>query len=94
MVLKGDMKDMSVSWLFNGAQIDGTNNIKINNMSPRISGISIDPVTIRHIGNYSCVAQNQAGRKEYSASLNINGTRNNRYLLLKSFPFLLYKSLT
>ena len=74
MVLKGDMP-MQISWLFEGNPIDGTNNIKVNKISQRISGISIDPVTIRHIGNYSCVSQNRAGRKEFSASLNINGKK-------------------
>lgn len=38
-----------------------------------MSILSIENVQHEHIGNYSCIAENEAGRSSHSAVLNVNG---------------------
>lgn len=73
MSLKGDFP-LKFNWLLNGESIQEHKlGIRILQMSPRISGINIDLVNIKHIGNFTCEVSNPAGRREYSTYLNING---------------------
>lgn len=73
MSLKGDFP-LKFNWLLNGESIQEHKlGIRILKISPRISGINIDSVSIKHIGNFTCEVSNPAGRKEHIIDLNING---------------------
>lgn len=73
MVLKGDLP-MKITWYFNESPIKSIENgIRVVMTSSRISQLTIEAVTAYHRGHYRCVAENKAGRMEYSAELRVNG---------------------
>lgn len=39
----------------------------------RISELTIESVSAKHTGNYSCIAENRAGRVNHTAELRVNG---------------------
>ena len=75
-VLKGD-RPIDITWSLNGEQItrDSHPDIDISRSGKMISLLSIDSVTARHAGEYTCVASNMAGSISRSAELSVNGTR-------------------
>lgn len=74
-VQKGDLP-IEISWLHNGIAIDNENRLGItfSKISPRISLINIEAVRAEHSGNYTCIAQNKAGRSDYVSELHVDGT--------------------
>ncbi|KAK2577361.1 hypothetical protein KPH14_003477 [Odynerus spinipes] len=73
-VLKGD-RPIQIEWALNGEPISNDrSNIWIVNTSERVSLLTIDAVTERHAGEYTCAASNVAGGTSYSASLAVNVT--------------------
>lgn len=73
-VLKGD-HPIQIEWALNGEPISRNHyDIVIVNTSKRVSVLTIDAVTARHAGEYSCSVSNAAGGTSYSASLAVNGT--------------------
>lgn len=78
MALKGDLP-MKITWYgpFNESPITTIENgVHVVMTSPRISQLTIEAVTAYHRGHYRCVAENKAGRTEYSAELRVNGIEN------------------
>lgn len=74
--LKGDAP-IKLTWYFNEEPITTIENgVRVVMTSSRISQLTIDSVTAFHRGVYKCVAENKAGRSEYSADLRVNGTNN------------------
>ena len=74
-VLKGD-HPIQIEWALNGEPISRNHyDISIVNTSKRVSVLTIDAVTARHAGEYTCSVSNAAGGTSYSASLAVNGTR-------------------
>lgn len=74
MALKGDLP-MKILFYFNESPITTVENgVRVVMTSPRISQLTIEAVTAYHRGHYRCVAENKAGRTEYSAELRVNGT--------------------
>lgn len=74
MALKGDLP-MKIGWDFNNMPITTVENgVRVVMTSSRISQLTIEAVTAYHRGHYRCVAENKAGRTEYSAELRVNGT--------------------
>ncbi|KAI5745650.1 hypothetical protein M8J76_013118 [Diaphorina citri] len=71
LVSSGDLP-LAFSWFLNGEQIDGSDDILISQTGRRISQLSIDAVDHKHMGNYSCVASNNASSVTYSAELMVN----------------------
>lgn len=70
---KGDLP-IDIHWKFNNHKLMGSNDgITITKSGQRISMLSIESARSRHIGNYSCVASNQAGTVEHSSMLYVNG---------------------
>lgn len=66
---------MDVIWLFNGEDIRLHNpDVEINSITKHMSAISIESVTARNAGEYTCVAINRAGNVSHSAVLTVNGT--------------------
>lgn len=69
---KGDLP-LKIHWQLNNEILNSGNGIFINRNGKRISVLSIENVQHEHIGNYTCVAENEAGRSSHSAILNVNG---------------------
>ncbi|KAL1498145.1 hypothetical protein ABEB36_008993 [Hypothenemus hampei] len=70
-VHKGDLP-INISWLHNNISIGYKEGVMISNAGKKISTVSIDSVDESHVGTYTCVAENRAGRTSYSAILNVN----------------------
>lgn len=82
-VLKGD-HPIQIEWALNGEPISRDHpDISIVSTSKRVSLLTIDAVTARHAGEYTCTASNVAGGTSYSASLAVNG--------IKVFPRLAFR---
>lgn len=82
-VLKGD-HPIQIGWALNGEPISRDHSdISIVSTSKRVSLLTIDAVTARHAGEYTCTASNVAGGTSYSASLAVNG--------IKTFPRLVFR---
>lgn len=71
-ILKGD-PPLNITWLLNGRLIDDDYGITIVGMK-RFSTLNVDSVRDFHSGNYTCVAENDAGSDSFSTALNVNGT--------------------
>lgn len=56
----------------------------ITNAGKKVSAVTIDSVDERHIGTFTCLAENKAGIASFSAVLNVNG------ILVSHFFFLIY----
>nr|XP_037870619.1 Down syndrome cell adhesion molecule-like protein Dscam2 isoform X32 [Bombyx mori] len=68
---KGDLP-LNIYWQLNNQSLNTGNGILINRNGKRISMLSIENVLHEHIGNYTCIAENQAGRSSHSATLKVN----------------------
>lgn len=71
-VHKGDLP-INISWLHNNITMGYMEGVAISKVGKKVSTITIDSVQENHAGFYTCIAQNKAGRTEYSAMLNVNG---------------------
>ena len=77
-VTKGDLP-IEVWWTLvseqDGKEVNLTTNdgVMITKNSKKVSVMTIDSVKARHMGNYTCHAQNKAGLTQYNAHLLING---------------------
>ncbi|XP_076265873.1 Down syndrome cell adhesion molecule 1 isoform X6 [Rhynchophorus ferrugineus] len=67
-VASGDMP-IDFSWMLNGEPIHKFDDITISSVGKKISILSIDGVSKRHVGNYTCIATNRAGFFSYTAPL-------------------------
>lgn len=68
----GDLP-VSVTWLLNGAPIEPQLQILQEMRGKRIYILTIDSVSEKHVGNYTCFAKNRAGHANHSAELKVNG---------------------
>jgi Immunoglobulin I-set domain len=71
-VVKGD-SPISVAWLFNGTELESSDEITISKISKKVSALTIDSVHASHVGEYTCVAKNAAGATNITAFLLVNG---------------------
>lgn len=74
-VLKGDYP-ISIEWAFNGVplNIEDNSDITIVSTSKRVSLLTIDGLSAKFSGIYSCNVFNNAGGTSFSAPLVVNGT--------------------
>ncbi len=72
VVSEGD-EPLSISWSFHGHNLTSDLGIVTANMGPRVSSLMIASVGHRHMGIYTCTANNAAGKASYSAELRVNG---------------------
>lgn len=73
IVTKGDFP-LEIEWLFNNEVIDPTKvDIVISDNGKRTKQLTIDSVSARHAGEYTCIASNIAGSTSRSAQLVVNG---------------------
>ena len=72
VVSKGD-EPLKLSWSFYGHNLTSGQGITITEIGSRISMLVINSIGHRHIGKYTCKAENNAGFVTRSASLKVNG---------------------
>lgn len=74
-IVKGDLP-IDVSWALNGEPITRENHgdVSVSSTGKRVSLMTIEAVSARHAGEYTCTASNAAGATSYSAILAVNGT--------------------
>lgn len=72
-VIEGDAP-ISLQWLHNNEPIAPHHRVSVVQIGDRSMILSITSVNADHIGEYSCVAKNDAGLHKISDSLNVNGT--------------------
>lgn len=72
-VFKGDLP-IDIDWSLNGQPISSNYPDITIASSKRVSLLTIDAVSARHAGEYTCAASNAAGGTSFSTSLAVNGT--------------------
>ncbi len=72
VVTEGD-EPLSISWSFHGHNLTSGLGIVTNNLGARVSALMIKSVGHRHMGTFTCIAANAAGKTSYSAELRVNG---------------------
>nr|XP_031842375.1 Down syndrome cell adhesion molecule-like protein Dscam2 isoform X1 [Nomia melanderi] len=72
-VVKGDLP-IEMAWALNGEPITVKNHadISISSTGKRVSLMTIEAVSDRHAGEYTCTASNTAGATSYSTTLAVN----------------------
>lgn len=81
-ILKGDLP-IEIRWSLNSELITRLTHpdITITNTGKKTSLLTIESVTARHAGEYSCVASNLVGSVSRSAILSVNGTEKKNRML-------------
>lgn len=69
---KGDLP-LKIHWQLNNKILNSGNGVIINRNGKRMSILSIENVQHEHIGNYTCISENEAGHSSHSAVLSVNG---------------------
>lgn len=75
----GDLP-LEVHWTLNGRPLEPYLEIATQKMGKRINSLIIDSVSAKHAGNYTCVAENQAGIAHHSSELVVIGMNNRKCL--------------
>nr|XP_050869879.1 cell adhesion molecule Dscam2-like isoform X13 [Vespula vulgaris] len=71
-IMKGDFP-VNIVWKFNDKTIGpDDSDITITKINRHMSALSIESVTARHAGEYTCVATNRAGNATHSTTLAVN----------------------
>lgn len=65
---------MKIKWLFNKKPLFAHLNILTSKLGDRSTFLTVPSVTAENSGNYTCVAFNEAGQYNYTATLNVLGT--------------------
>lgn len=71
-VKDGDLP-LKIDWLLNGKDLNGFTEISTSSAGKRGSVLTIESVQYEHAGNFTCKAENIAGKAEYMATLQVNG---------------------
>lgn len=71
-VQEGDLP-IDIFWEKDGRRIDSSRTIKISQIDPYTSMITISKANAQHSGNYTCVAKNAAKTVTSSALFLVNG---------------------
>lgn len=68
---------MEMSWAFQGSPIEHSKDpsITIIRVNKHLTTLSVEGVSARHAGEYSCTAANVAGSVSRSTVLTVNGTK-------------------
>ena len=73
VVSRGDLP-LSITWLKDGQPIPAHLSVTTRDFDEYSSVLSIDPVSVKHNGNFTCVAQNDAAAVNYTAHLLVKGS--------------------
>lgn len=82
-VIKGD-RPISIEWSLNGEPIGNNHPDMSIGTGKTVSLLTIDGVTAKHAGEYTCSASNAAGGTSYSASLIVNGIIETRFFFVSN----------
>lgn len=72
LVTSGDLP-IEFKWLFNGRPVKEIAGITTAKMGKRNSVLTIDSVSGKHAGNFTCQATNSAASANFTAQLIVNG---------------------
>lgn len=72
VILSGDLP-ASLSWMLDGQPLVTTDNVVVSKTGSKISSLTIDSVSAKDAGNYTCVGENAVGNSTYTSTLFING---------------------
>lgn len=86
LAISGD-QPIDFQWLFNGRPVSQIAGITTAKMGKRNSVLTIDSVTDRHVGNFTCRASNIATTANYTAELIVNGTSKWHFQSGNNFAF-------
>lgn len=62
------------SWLLNGRDVKDVVGVNIGSFGKKTSFLGIDSLSEEQAGNYTCIAENQAGSASYTSTLIVKGT--------------------
>lgn len=71
-VFHGDLP-LNISWMFNENPNLPSVTVSVSRVTARVSVLAVDPVLAMNIGNYTCIADNEAGHAEHTTQLLVNG---------------------
>ena len=69
---QGDLP-LSFTWLKDGVDVRTLPEISTKSYDGYSSTLSIESVTSKHSGNYTCVARNSAGSMQHTTQLSVHG---------------------
>lgn len=69
---KGDLP-LNIQWLFNGQHLKTGDGSVVLSSFKRNSQLSIESVSHKNQGNYTCIVRNDAGTVNHTAALYVNG---------------------
>lgn len=72
-VTTGDLP-LNIKWLFNGKLISDVQDVIVSKINKYAAALSIESVSAKHVGNYTCVGRNAAGNASYTSQLLLNGS--------------------
>lgn len=72
LVPEGDLP-LKIKWNLNGESLKFFPEVQVARMGKRSSILTIETVGYTNAGNYSCDAENAAGKTNYVAQLQVNG---------------------
>lgn len=72
LILGGDLP-MVVQWLLNHNALDTMPGVSLSKIGKRVNVLTIESISYKHAGNYTCQAKNVAGSSAISAQLIVNG---------------------
>lgn len=72
LLTSGD-SPVSFKWLFNNRPVSEVSGISTVKLGKKSSAMTIDSVSGKHAGNYTCQASNSAAVVNYTAALTVNG---------------------
>lgn len=80
-ITEGDLP-LNIRWTFNNQPLvnDDDRDILVSKLGRRSSVLTIENVSARHAGNYSCHGSNEAGKTSYGAQLKVIGYLMNKTL--------------
>nr|XP_017031933.1 Down syndrome cell adhesion molecule-like protein Dscam2 isoform X37 [Drosophila kikkawai] len=67
----GDLP-VNITWTLNDRPFEDYLEILTTKRGKRINELTIEAVSAKHVGNYSCIAENRAGRANHTAELKVN----------------------
>ena len=68
----GDLP-VNVTWKLNNKDLEPYLEIVLSQRGKRIHDLTIDAVSAKHAGNYTCIAENKAGKVNHTAELKVDG---------------------